>query len=252
MKRGRNRRRIFVIVFNYKMLYLGVIFIGLGIATVLLREPFIGTIGIPGGMVSGKKVVIDPGHGGSDPGAKSPGGLEEKDLNLDVALKLKKYFARVGVYCVMVREHDCDFSGHGGGASTKKVRDLVYRTNLANQSRADLFLSIHANSFPDSYYRGAQTFFNPVRPASKLLAEAIQNQLVKRLGPNRRRARPGDFRVLNETQMPGATIEIGFLSNPAETALLSDPAYRERIAEAIFNGVLDFWLNRTSDQETKP
>lgn len=194
--------------------------------------------------VSGKKIVIDAGHGGIDPGTRSNSGILEKDLNLEVALKLKRHLAMVGVYCVMIRENDRDFSDSNEDFSTKKKRDLSYRTRTANRSGADLYLSIHANSFPQSIYKGAQTFYEKSDPKSKFLAEAIQYQLAKGLGPNRRRAKAGDYRVLNGTNMPGVMIEVGFLSNPEEAGWLGDDGYRERIAQAIFHGVVDYLSNR--------
>lgn len=242
------RRKRFVVVFiTSNLLYSLVIIFGLIMGFWLLKQQSIWTNLPLSSMVSGKKVVIDPGHGGDDPGAKSQSGLAEKNINLDVALKLKKYLSRVGVYCIMTRESDQDFFNVLNGSTSKKRRDLGFRTRIANESKADLFLSIHANSFPQSIYRGAQTFFEPNNPQSRKLAQVIQYYLVKELGPNKRRPRPGDFRVLKDTRMPGVTVEIGFLSNPEEARLLNDPNYRERLAEAIFHGVVGYFSNQVFD-----
>lgn len=235
---------LIIIVLKRKLLYpaimVGAVFFGWW----LYREPAI-WVNLPfTATISGKKIVIDAGHGGIDPGTRSTTGLSEKEINLDIALKLKRHLSMVGVYCVMIRETDRDFSDNGGDLVTKKRRDLSYRTRIANQSGADLYLSIHANSFPQSIYRGAQTFYKKSDPRSKLLAQAIQYQLVKRLGPNRRRAKAGDYRVLNDTEMPSVVIEVGFLSNPEEAELLKDEGYRDRIAKAIFHGVVDYFNNR--------
>ena len=238
------RKRLLVVVINGKLLYLLVIVFCLTMGIWMLKEPTIWTNLPLSSMISGKRVVIDAGHGGGDPGAKSQSGLLEKEINLEVALKLKKYLAQVGVYCIMTRESDRDFFNAPSSASFKKRRDLIYRTRIANESKADLFLSIHANSFPQAIYRGAQTFFNCNDPLSKRLAQAIQYHLIKDLGPNNRRPKPGDFRVLNDTRMPGVTIEIGFLSNPEEAKLLSDPKYRDRVAAAIFHGVVGYFSNQ--------
>ena len=238
------RKPIVIIVINSKLFYLGVIALSLIFGWWLHHEPAIQTILSSPSIISGKKVVIDAGHGGIDPGTKSRSGLLEKELNLAVALKLKRHLSMVGVYCVMIRETDCDFSDSNEDFFTQKRRDLGYRTQVANQSGADIFLSIHANSFPQSIFRGAQTFYEKSDPKSKYLAEAIQYHLVGRLGPNRRRAKIGDYRVLNDTAMPGAMIEVGFLSNPEEAQLLADDRYRERIADAIFHGVVDYFSNR--------
>ena len=237
-------RPTIIILIKGNLLYLGIILLLVLFGWWLYQEPAI-WINLPfTSTISGKKIVIDPGHGGDDPGTKSDSGLLEKEINLDIALKLKRHLSMVGVYCVMIRETDRDFSDSDEGFSTKKRRDLSYRTRVANQSGADLYLSVHANSFPQSIYKGAQTFYEGSDPKSKYLAEAIQYHLVKELGPNRRRAKAGDYRVLNDTQMPGVVIEVGFLSNPEEAELLKDEAYRERIAKAVFYGLVDYFSNR--------
>lgn len=234
-------KRLMVVFVNGGFLYSFMLVLVIAIGLWWLGEPAIWT-GIPmGDQVSGRKVVIDPGHGGGDPGAKSSGGMVEKDLNLDVALRLKKYLSRVGVYCIMIRETDRDYFGAGESFGSKKRRDLNHRIEMANQSKADVFLSIHANSFPQTIYHGAQTFYNPDNPESKRLAEAIQEQLVSSLGPNHRKAKEGDFRVLELTRMPGIIIEIGFLSNPEEARLLATKQYREQLAEAICFGLIKYF-----------
>jgi N-acetylmuramoyl-L-alanine amidase len=241
------KKRLFVVTIHGQLLYLLVIVFGLAMGVWMLKEPAVWTNLPFSSLVSGKKVVIDAGHGGGDPGAKSTSGLLEKEINLDVALKLKKYLSRVGVYCIMTRENDRDFFNENTRVASKKQRDLGYRTRIANESGAELFLSIHANSFPQTIYHGAQTFFNIREPLSRKLAKAIQYHMVKELGPNKRQPKPGDFRVLNDTRMPGVTIEIGFLSNPVEAELLSSPQYRERVAAAIYHGVIAYFTNQVPD-----
>lgn len=241
---GLRHRKLVVLVVHSGFLYSAVIILGLIAGLWLLKQPAVWTNLPLSSMVSGKKVVIDAGHGGDDPGAKSAAGLREKEINLDVALQLKKYLSRVGVYCVMTRETDRDFFNVPDGSSFKKRRDLLYRARIANESGADLFISIHGNSFPESIYHGAQVFYDRDDPRSRRLAQAIQNHLVKELGPNHRRPKPGNFRVLTETKMPGVTIEVGFLSNPEEARLLGEPHYRDRIAEAISHGVIAYFSNQ--------
>jgi N-acetylmuramoyl-L-alanine amidase len=234
-----------IVLVNGGFLYLAMLAIFMGIGAWLLGEPAIWTSIPLGSMVSGRKVVIDPGHGGGDPGAKSSSGVVEKHLNLDVALRLKKYLSRVGVYCIMIRETDRDYFGSGDSYGNKKRRDLNHRIEMANQSKADIFLSIHANSFPQTIYHGAQTFYNPNNPESKRLAETIQEQMVNSLGPNHRKARKGDYRVLELTQMPGVIIEIGFLSNPEEARLLATEQYREQLAQAIYHGLIQYFRTQS-------
>ncbi len=233
-----------IIVIQRKLFYLGIMALAAVFGWWLYHEPAI-RVNLPFiSTISGKKIVIDAGHGGIDPGTRSKTGLLEKEINLDIALRLKRRLSMVGVYCVMIRETDRDFSDSDEDFFTKKRRDLSYRTRAANQSGADLYLSIHANSFPQSIYKGAQTFYEKSDPRSKFLAETVQYHLVKGLGPNRRRAKAGDYRVLNDTDMPGVMIEVGFLSNPEEAELLKDGGYRERIAKAVFYGLIDYFGNR--------
>ncbi|HEY8391248.1 MAG TPA: N-acetylmuramoyl-L-alanine amidase [Capillibacterium sp.] len=187
--------------------------------------------------IAGKTIIIDAGHGGSDPGAVGRSGLAEKTITLDIAKRLKRYFSRVGVYVVMTREKDIDYGQMSTDAGlTRKRRDLLYRVRLANESKADLLLSIHVNSFPQSIWSGAQCFYDQKTPSSKALAEAIQESLVTRLGPNRRKAKSADYLILKATTMPSVTVEVGFISNAREEELLADPEYREKLAEAIFYG----------------
>ncbi len=237
-------KRLMIIFVNGGFLYFAMLLIFTAIGIWLLRQPAIWTSIPLGTLVSGRKVVIDPGHGGGDPGARSNTGITEKHLNLDVALRLKKYLSRVGVYCIMVRETDRDFFGFGDSYSTKKRRDLDRRIQIANQSKADIFLSIHANSFPQTIYHGAQTFYNTNNPESRRLAEAVQEQLVSSLGPNHRKAKKGQYRVLELTEMPGIIIETGFLSNPEEARLLATEQYREQLALAIYHGLIKYFQDQ--------
>ena len=249
------RKKIIIIVCKSNLLYLIVLFFSLGFGVWLLGQPDLWSSLPISGVISGQRVVIDPGHGGSDPGAKSAFGLREKDINLDIALRLKRQLAMLGISCIMVRERDCDFGDTAGGFSTRKSKDLQYRVRLANHSQANLFLSIHANSFPQVIYRGAQTFYPVGQPESRKLAKVIQAHLVKDLGPNNRLARPGNYRVLNETKMPSVTIEVGFLSNLSEARQLADSSYRERVAVAIKNGVLAYfhgWEAAEPEESLKP
>ena len=230
-----------IVLMRGEYLYSLALLICFAVGLWLYSQPSVWTSLPLASMVSGKRVVIDAGHGGIDPGAQSQTGLLEKDLNLDVSLRLKKYLSQVGVYCVMIRETDRDFMEGPENLRHKKRQDLINRARMANESNADIYLSIHANSFPQSEYRGAQTFYEPGSAESQRLAKAIQNQLVLKLGPNNRKIKPGNFRVLQDSRMPAVTVEVGFLSNPDEAALLAHPEYRERLAEAIYQGVVAYF-----------
>ncbi|MDI7247382.1 MAG: N-acetylmuramoyl-L-alanine amidase [Bacillota bacterium] len=192
--------------------------------------------------VCGKVIVIDPGHGGDDCGARGRSGLAEKDVVLDIGRHLAGLFNRVAVYTVMTRDEDEDLAGDGSlGPMQRKRLDLESRVDLGARSGADLYISVHANSFPEPVWSGAQTFYHSKSEESKALAQAIQKELVARLGPNLRKAKPGDdYFVLRKSKMPAVIVEAGFLSNPREESLLAQPDYRRRVAEAIFHGTVNY------------
>ncbi|MEW5865830.1 MAG: N-acetylmuramoyl-L-alanine amidase [Bacillota bacterium] len=202
--------------------------------------------------VCGKTIVIDPGHGGEDTGARGRSGLLEKDIVLDIAKHLASLFNRVAVYTVMTRGDGEGLGGPGSrGPMENKRLDLESRVDLAAKSRADLYISIHANSFPEPVWSGAQTFYHSKSEASKVLALAIQKELVAGLGPNLRRAKPGDdYFVLRKSVMPAVIVEVGFLSNPREEALLARPDYRRRVAEAIFRGTVNYLVESSKKHKT--
>ena len=203
-------------------------------------EPLRTTVPLPG-VVTGKTVVIDAGHGGRDPGAVGRSGLTEKEITLDIALRLRRLFSRVGVYVVMTREKDLDYGETGDlSRGTRKSRDLAYRAGIANRSGADLLLSIHVNSFPQSIWSGAQCFYEA---GAGEQSGRYPGQLAPGR-PNRRRPVAADYLILKATRMPAVTVEVGFISNPREERLLADKAYREQVAEAIFAGTVGYFLRK--------
>ncbi|HEY8416691.1 MAG TPA: N-acetylmuramoyl-L-alanine amidase [Limnochordales bacterium] len=189
--------------------------------------------------VSGHTVAVDAGHGGPDPGAIGVAGAKEKDITLAIALKLQQVLHRSAVYTVLTREGDYDLV-QGAPVPHRQREDLLRRAALVNASGADVFVSLHANSFPSPRWSGAQTFYLEGREESRRLAEAIQASLARHLGPNRRTARPADLRLLRAVEVPAALVEVGFLSNPDEERLLQDAEYQWRIAEAIAEGIFAF------------
>lgn len=196
-------------------------------------------------LLSGRTVVIDGGHGGPDPGCIR-GELVEKDLTLDLAWRLAERFRQAAMRPVLTRTTDVDLGDPGVADLRQRKRDdLQRRANLAFEQRAELLLSIHANSFPSPLWSGAQVFYHPADPAGQKLAQAIQDALVAELGPNPRREKAGDFFLLARAKVPAALVEVGFLSNPREAALLAEPGYRDRVATAIFHGVVQFLVEQS-------
>ena len=139
-------------------------------------------------VVSGRTVAIDAGH---DSGARGKSGIREKHINLHIAMELRALLGRAAVYTVMTREADRDLIDDGEDLTgSRKRAELERRAQLVNGSSPDIFVTIHSNSFPEPQWSGAQVFYNPVSDEGRALAVHIQTQLVQRLGPNTRKARP--------------------------------------------------------------
>ncbi|MCC2683854.1 MAG: N-acetylmuramoyl-L-alanine amidase [Paenibacillaceae bacterium] len=194
--------------------------------------------------LSGKQIAIDAGHGGPDGGAKSKDGVIEKDINLAISLYLRDYLQQSGALVLMTREEDRDLAGPDTkGLSKRKTEDLHARGDLIAGKHADLFLSIHMNSTPSGQWRGAQTFYFPNHPDNKELAQLIQDELKRNLGNTDRVAKTVDKSVylLKTLTMPGALVEVGFLSNPEEARLLADRNYQKKVAASIYQAILRYY-----------
>lgn len=197
-------------------------------------------------------VAIDPGHGDGDTGAVGllPAGtvtgltprvdaqgrpmLLEKDLNLDIAQRLDRYLRARGGRTLLTRTQDLA----GGDRPYTGVRDdLRARTDMANEAGVDIFVSVHNNSLGPTT-SGTETFaYYSASPAARTLAEEVHAAVVARLGLPDRGVKTAGFYVLRNTAMPAVLVEGGFLSNPAEAAVLAQPATRQSLAEAIGAGI---------------
>ena len=182
-------------------------------------------------------VVIDPGHGGSDPGKVGASDVKEKDVNLAIALKLRDSLEERGVKVVLTRENDACLATPG--ATNKKTSDMNNRVEIINSSQADILISIHQNSYTDASVKGAQVFYHGTSEESRRLAETLQSALISGVDPdNNRAAKEGnDYFILRKSTCPGVIVECGFLSCPEETAKLVDEEYQEKIAETIAESV---------------
>jgi N-acetylmuramoyl-L-alanine amidase len=212
-----------------------------------------------------RRIVLDPGHGGEDAGAVTPLGTAEKDVTLDIGLRLRRLLERAAFEVFMTREVD-------------ETVPLAHRAVLANGRNADLFVSIHANWFPTPEARGAETYYlGPTddprarqlvavenrhsgyalgdyrqllesvyldvrRTESHQLASVIQQELARILPKGtppllNRGVKMAPFLVLVATKMPAVLAEVSYLSNQEEARLLTTPEYRQRIAQALFQGI---------------
>ncbi|MFD1203709.1 MULTISPECIES: N-acetylmuramoyl-L-alanine amidase [Sporosarcina] len=200
-------------------------------------------------QLAGVKIVLDPGHGGLDGGA-SVGDVVERDITLSISHELKKRLEKKGAVVVMTREKGGDaLAEHApsekfGTNRQRKLADLKLRESIAIEENPDLFLSVHVNAIPEERWRGAQVFFHPEgHPGGELLANSIQNSFRENLKNTDREALAikGVY-LLKKVPMPSVLIETGFISNPEERALLTDPSYHGKVADAILDGILDFYL----------
>lgn len=186
-------------------------------------------------------IVIDAGHGGRDSGKISVDNVTyEKDINLAIAYKLKGYLEAEGITVIMTRESDDGL--YVESDSNKKAADLRRRIEVIERAAPVLVVSIHQNSYHESYVRGAQTFYYTTSAEGRELAEIIQEQLCLSLDPdNERKAKANDsYYLLKKTSVPIVIVECGFLSNPEEAALLTSKDYQDRVAFQIHLGVMQY------------
>lgn len=198
-------------------------------------------------------LIIDPGHGGEDGGAVAADGTVESQINLSIALKMEETARLLGIDTVMTRRED--ISIHDADAETlrqKKVSDLHNRVALCNSVAGGILISIHQNSLPTAKsVQGAQVFYNGAA-GSEELAQAIQEALNASLnGSHQKSTKKTDSSVylMENTACPAVLVECGFLSNPAETELLKNPAYQSRLAMIILSAAME---QLSSQQEGQP
>ena len=185
-------------------------------------------------------VVIDAGHGGTDPGKVGVDGSLEKDINLAVAKRLKTYLEQDDIRVIMTRETDTGL--YSDTDSRKKMADMKKRCEIIEESGADLVVSIHQNSYHEEYVHGAQVFYYGTSEPGKALAELIQKKMIDYVDPeNRRQAKANEsYYILKKTNVPIAIVECGFLSNWEEAKKLQDPGYQNKIAWAVAMGMISY------------
>lgn len=184
-------------------------------------------------------VVIDPGHGGRDPGKEGVNGVLEKDINLAIALYLKECYERVGINVILTRTEDVGL--YEEDDNNKKSSDMKKRCEIVENAKPDMVISIHQNSYIDEAVNGAQVFHYEGSENGRILATYIQNRLGLIEGMNKRPVKANnEYYILRNTSFPTVIVECGFLSNKMEAGLLCDEEYQQSVANAIFMGTLDF------------
>ncbi|MCQ6276394.1 N-acetylmuramoyl-L-alanine amidase CwlD [Bacillus sp. V3B] len=194
--------------------------------------------------LSGKVILIDPGHGGPDGGAGDTEALE-KDIALNVSLKLREYLEEQGALVIMTREEDKDLADEDTrGYSRRKVEDLKKRLEMINQPEIDFFVSIHLNSIPSPRWSGAQTFFAPQFKENERAAKFIQDELKRNLENTKREAKPiNHVYILKHAKKPGVLVEAGFLSNSDEREKLQKNRYQDKLAASVYNGIMRYYTD---------
>lgn len=183
-------------------------------------------------------VVIDPGHGGEDPGKVGSNDVLEKDLNLQISQKVAALLENAGINIVMTREDD--------NVPTAKKQDLAERVELINDTQPTLALCIHQNSYPDASVHGAQVFYHTTIEEAKNVATMVQEELLAIDSSNTRQIKANDtYYMLKNVKVPTIIVECGFLTNPEEAEKLTQEEYQNQVAEAICEGVVK-WINGTS------
>lgn len=183
------------------------------------------------GSLAGKIIAIDPGHGGSDPGAVGVSGLREKDVVLDVSLRVAEKLRADGAKVILTRDTDVFIPLSG-------------RVNIAEAAGAHVYISVHANAHPNPQIGGIETYYfrnKANSDASFTLASHLQKELVSKLGLRDIGVKDGNFLVIRQTSMPSVLLELGFLSFAPEEELMRTDNFRKSSADAIVNGIHNYF-----------
>lgn len=190
-----------------------------------------------GKSLVGVTLVIDPGHGGYDPGARF-NKTDEKILNLSISQKLKVLLEGAGAKVIMTREDDYDLASQD--AKNHKREDFSKRVAILNDDKASAFVSIHLNSCLDSSVKGSEVYYQQGSYYSEELAKAIQLKL-KSVSKSKLGVKPGNYFLLKNSDTLGVIIECGFMSNKVELEKLKDEKYQDDLAYAIYQGLSEFF-----------
>lgn len=186
-------------------------------------------------------IVLDAGHGGFDPGKVGVNGSLEKDINLSIVKKLQKLLEEEGFTVYLTREKDALLGP--ANSTSKKKDDMIARIEMITNLNPFFTISIHQNSFTDASSSGPQVFYYKDSEESATMAQVIQDVLNTQLSPAKKRAPQANanYYLLTRTPSPTVIVECGFLSNPSEADLLISEDYQDRVANAIFLGILSYY-----------
>lgn len=190
-------------------------------------------------LVLKKKVIyLDPGHGGADPGALYKK-IEEQEINLKIALKLKQKLEAMGATVYLTRYGDYDLSVPY--AVNRKRSDLSRRANIINRSNCDLYVSIHLNAETSSSWHGAEAYYDDIHSENEKIAKIMQEEFQRSLDSKRNYKETSTMYLHKRINRPGVLLEVGFLSNPNDRYLLTQDTYQDKVATTIMNGMIRYF-----------
>ena len=230
-----------IVYIKKKYLYFALVILILIVGFHFLKREKVVTSYLP---MTNKVIGIDPGHGGIDPGAIGKNGISENEINLNISIKLKRFIEQSGGIVVITRDDTRGlYTDESTSVKNIKTEDLRRRKEIINGGKCDMFLTIHLNSFPQSKYYGAQTFYKTECEESRKLAYIVQEELKNILDKENKRLpqKRDDVYLLREVEVPSILIECGFLSNSREERLLAEERYQEKIAWAIYIGIMKYF-----------
>lgn len=202
--------------------------------------------------LAGKTIVIDPGHGGPDGGAVGKDKTVEKEITLHVAKEIRDLLQQAGALVYLTREEDKDLaSEHTKGYAKRKSEDIRNRLTFIHEKEADFFITVHLNALPSERWSGAQTFYYPRFPENEHLASMIQAEIIRNLeNTNRVPLQMNDIYLLKNAEVPGALVELGFLSNETEREWLKDKNYQQKMAASIYQGIIRYASENIVEKES--
>jgi len=190
--------------------------------------------------LKGRKIVLDPGHGGSDSGAIGPTGVMEKSVTLRVANEVRRLLVKEGATVYMTREADIEVSPKRAKATD--IEELQARCDVANEVNADIFISIHMDSFTNRAAKGTTGYYYSLGDKrSRVLADKIRSGVIDQIGTQSRGTQSCNFYVVKHTDMPATLLEVAFISNEQEEKLLDSEDGVRKAAQGIVDGIADYF-----------
>lgn len=186
----------------------------------------------------GKTIYLDAGHGGKDPGAIYDN-VYEKDINLDIVKKLQFELEKLGAVVLLTRDDDYDLASID--AKKRKQSDLSKRADLINESKCDMYISVHLNAYSSTKWSGLQIFYDDINPNNKVLAEVMNETLKSNLKNVREIKRENGYFMYHKINVTGILIESGFITNSNDRYKLKDINYQAILARNIVLGVVNYF-----------